>query len=71
MQADGTQPLLRLEADEYTDGKLDWHTFTLNAAQAQAAPNAQLIEVEPKRPPIGRKVASEDAAQDKDAGAAT
>ena len=52
LQADGTQPLLRLEADEYTDGKLDWHTFTLNAAQAQAAPNAQLIEVEPKRPPM-------------------
>ncbi len=50
LQADGTQPLLRLDADEYTDGKLDWHTFTLSAAQAGAAPGAQLIEVEPKRP---------------------
>jgi hypothetical protein len=52
LQADGTQPLLRLEADEYTDGKLDWHTFTVNAATAQPGPNAQLIEVEPKRPPM-------------------
>ena len=52
LQADGTQPLLRLEADEYTDGKLEWHTFTLNTAQAQAAPNAQQIVVEPKRPPM-------------------
>ncbi len=41
LQADGTQPLLRLEADEYTDGKLDWHTFTLErgtgAGQAERA----------------------------------
>jgi hypothetical protein len=50
LQAEGTQPLLRLDADEYTDGKLDWHTFTLNAAQAGAAPNARLIEVKPERP---------------------
>ncbi|HMC14506.1 MAG TPA: hypothetical protein VKI18_02670 [Albitalea sp.] len=28
----------RLEADEYTDGRLDWHTFTV-AAAAQAPPN--------------------------------
>jgi hypothetical protein len=52
LQVDGTQPLLRLEADEYTDGTLDWHTFTLNAAQAQAAPSARMIVVEPKRPPM-------------------
>jgi hypothetical protein len=52
LQADGTQPLLRLEADEYTDGKLDWHTFTLNAAQAEPGPNAPVIEVEPERPPM-------------------
>ena len=52
LQADGTQPLLRLEADEYTDGRLDWHTFTLNAGQVQAAPNARPIVVEPKRPPL-------------------
>ena len=42
LQADGTQPLIRLEADEYTDGKLDWHTFSLSAAQVQAKPNAEV-----------------------------
>jgi hypothetical protein len=52
LQADGTQPMLRLEADEYTDGRLDWHTFSLSAAQAQPAPNADLIVVEPERPPM-------------------
>ena len=52
LQADGTQPLIRLDADEYTDGKVDWHTFTLSAAQVQAKPNAELIVVEPERPPI-------------------
>jgi hypothetical protein len=52
LQADGTQPLLRLDADEYTDGKLDWHTFSLSAAQAQPGPNTSLIVVEPERPPM-------------------
>jgi hypothetical protein len=52
LQADGTQPLLRLEADEYTDGKLDWHTFSLSAAQVHAQPSAQVIVVEPERPPV-------------------
>jgi hypothetical protein len=52
LQADGTQPLIRLDADEYTDGKVDWHTFSLSAAQVQAKPNAQVIVVEPERPPI-------------------
>ena len=52
LQADGTQPLIRLDADEYTDGKLDWHTFTLSAAQVQAKPNAEVIVVEPERPPM-------------------
>jgi hypothetical protein len=33
LQADGTQPLIRLDADEYTDGKVDWHTFTLSAVR--------------------------------------
>ena len=37
---DNTQPLLRLEADEYADGRLDWHTFNLTAAQAQPGPDA-------------------------------
>jgi len=52
LQADGTQPLIRLDADEYTDGKVDWHTFTLSAAQVQATPNAEVIVVEPERPPM-------------------
>lgn len=52
LQADGTQPLLRLEADEYTDGKIDWHTFTLTSDKAQPVANARQIVVEPKRPPI-------------------
>lgn len=52
LQADNTQPQLRLEADEYTDGKVDWHTFTLTAAKAQPTPQAAQIVVEPKRPPI-------------------
>ncbi len=52
LQADGTQPLIRLDADEYTDGKVDWHTFTLSAALVKAKPNADVIVVEPERPPI-------------------
>jgi hypothetical protein len=50
LQADGTQPLLRLEADEYTDGKLDWHTFSLSSAQVKAEATADVIVVEPERP---------------------
>lgn len=52
LQAEGTAPLLKLDADEYTDGRLDWHTFTVNAGQAQAGPGVNLIAVEPKRPPM-------------------
>ena len=52
LQADGTQPALRLDADEYTDGRLDWHTFTLSAAQFQSGPNGPPIVVAPERPPM-------------------
>jgi hypothetical protein len=52
LQADGTAPLLKLDADEYTDGRLDWHTFTVTADEANAGPDVELIEVEPKRPPM-------------------
>lgn len=52
LQADGTAPLLKLNADEYTDGRLDWHTFIVGAGQANAGPGIELIEVEPKRPPL-------------------
>lgn len=52
LQADGTKPLLRLDADEYTDGRLDWHTFEVNAVASQQPANVQLIEVKPERPPM-------------------
>jgi len=52
LQADGTAPLLRLDAAEYTDGRLDWDDFTVNADTATPGPNVQLIAVEPKRPPM-------------------
>jgi hypothetical protein len=52
LQADGTAPLLKLDAEEYTDGRLDWHTFTVNADQAHAQPDVKLISVVPKRPPM-------------------
>lgn len=52
LQADGTNPLLQLDASEYTDGRLDWHTFSVNAEATDEPPNVQIIEVEPKRPPM-------------------
>ncbi|MBM3342482.1 MAG: hypothetical protein FJY56_10295 [Betaproteobacteria bacterium] len=52
LQADGTRPLLRLDADEYTDGRLDWHTFEVNAVPAQGPPTVQVINVKPTRPPL-------------------
>ena len=48
-QGDGAP--VRLLADEYTDGRLDWHTFELGAAQAPAA-QSQAFTVTPKRPPL-------------------
>lgn len=52
LQADGTSPLLKLDAEEYADGRLDWHDFTVNADTAQADAGVQLIAFEPKRPPM-------------------
>lgn len=52
LQADATEPLLRLTADEYADGRLDWHTFEVSAAKVQPGPNAPLIDVQPKRAPM-------------------
>jgi hypothetical protein len=52
LQADGTQPLLQLRAEEYADGRLDWHTYAVSADKAQPGPNAKLIDVAPQRPPM-------------------
>jgi hypothetical protein len=50
--AQGVGAPVRLLADEYTDGRLDWHTYTLGAApNAQPGPS-QAFDVQPKRPPL-------------------
>lgn len=50
--AQGAGAPARLLADEYTDGRLDWHTYTLGpAANAQPGP-ADSFDVTPKRPPM-------------------
>ncbi len=48
-QGDGAP--VRLVADEYTDGRLDWHTFELAAAQGQPGAS-QTFSFEPRRPPL-------------------
>ena len=53
LRSDGVVPELRLDADEYTDGKLDWHTFTLQPAAPGVLPIAQGgTEWTPKRAPM-------------------
>ena len=50
--AQGAGAPVRLVADEYTDGRLDWHTFELGVA-ANALPGAsEAFEVSPKRDPM-------------------
>ena len=50
--AQGVGAPVRLQADEYTDGRLDWHTYTLGAApNAQPGPS-QAFDVVPERPPL-------------------
>jgi len=55
LRSDGVLPELRLDADEYTDGRLDWHSFNVSAGVAQpGAPvlgNAP-IQFVPKKPPM-------------------
>lgn len=55
LRSNGVQPELRLDAQEYTDGRLDWHSFTVSAGVAPpGAPvlgNAP-IDFRPKRPPM-------------------
>jgi hypothetical protein len=55
LRSDGVQPELRLDADEYSDGRLDWHSFTVSAGVA--APGAPVlgnapIEFMPKKSPM-------------------
>jgi hypothetical protein len=54
LRSDGVQPELRLEADEYTDGKLDWHTFSVTSALVLGGPvlGAAQIDWSPKRAPM-------------------
>ncbi|WP_367847068.1 hypothetical protein [Rhodoferax sp. WC2427] len=47
-QGDGAP--VRLVADEYTDGRLDWHSFTLGAAHADAGGPDQTVSY-PTQPP--------------------
>lgn len=55
LRSNGVQPELRLDAEEYTDGRLDWHSFTVSAGVAPAGVpvlgNAP-ITFQPKRPPM-------------------
>ncbi len=54
LRSDGVQPELRLEADEYTDGKLDWHAFTVTSSVVPGQPvigNAATVW-SPARPPM-------------------
>ena len=54
LRSEGVQPELRVEADEYLDGRLDWDDFTVTSAIAPGQPivGAAPIEWAPKRPPL-------------------
>jgi hypothetical protein len=54
LRSDGVQPELRLEADEYTDGKLDWHAFSVTSAVVPGQPvlGAARIDWKPERAPM-------------------
>ncbi|MEO7854407.1 MAG: hypothetical protein ABIR94_19475 [Rubrivivax sp.] len=54
LRSDGVQPELRLQADEYTDGKLDWHTYSVTSAVTPGQPvvGAAAIDWSPKRAPM-------------------
>lgn len=49
-QGDGAP--VRLAADEYTDGRLDWHSFELGAAANAPAAKREAFNITPKRPPL-------------------
>lgn len=53
LRSDGVVPEVRLDADEYTDGQLDWHSFTARATAPGVPPMAQgATEWQPERPPM-------------------
>ncbi|WP_296446533.1 hypothetical protein [Rhodoferax sp. UBA5149] len=49
-QGDGAP--VRLVADEYTDGRLDWHTFMLGSSANAAAGPSESFDVVPQRAPL-------------------
>lgn len=51
LRSDGVQPELQLHADEYADGKLDWHSYTVSSAVVPGQPvvGAAAIDWSPKR----------------------
>ena len=55
LRSDGVLPELRLDAEEYADGRLDWHTFTVSAgappADGAVVGNAATVW-QPKRSPM-------------------
>lgn len=50
--AQGEGAPVRLVADEYTDGRLDWHTFVLGTAANAVGGPSEAFELVPKRPPL-------------------
>ncbi len=55
LRSEGVQPEIRLDAEEYTDGRLDWHSFTVSAGVTPPGVpvlgNAP-IDFQPKRAPM-------------------
>ncbi len=50
--AQGVGAPVRLRADEYTDGRLDWHTYTLGAEPNGPPGPSASFEIAPERPPL-------------------
>ena len=50
----GVTPELQVDAEEYTDGKLDWHTFTVNTVPSPTRPlmGRGATEWKPERAPM-------------------
>jgi len=54
LASEGVQPELRLQADEYVDGRLDWDDFVVTSVlqPGQGAAGAASIDWQPQRPPM-------------------
>ena len=54
LRSEGVQPELRVDAEEYLDGRLDWDDFSVTTAIAPGQPivGAAAIEWKPKRRPL-------------------